>query len=59
MKNKTDWEKLRDSYPALENEFDKEERTAFENWVEDMGFDGIIAIDGVKHDKEAKSKKSS
>lgn len=56
MKNKTEWERLRDQYPPLENEFDKEERTAFDRWVEGMGFDGIIAIDGVKDDKETESK---
>jgi hypothetical protein len=51
MKNKTEWEKLRDQYPPLENEFDKEERTAFDKWV-----DGIIAINGGKNDKETESK---
>ena len=56
MKNKTEWERLRDQYPPLENEFDKEERTAFDKWVEKMGFDGIIEINGVKHDKETESK---
>ena len=39
------WEELRDEYPPLEIPHDKEERTAFENWVAEMGFDGIIAID--------------
>ena len=34
---KSEWERLRDSYPPLENPYDKEERTAFENWVEDDG----------------------
>ena len=39
------WEELRDEYPPLEIPHDKEERTAFENWVAEMGFDGIIGID--------------
>lgn len=43
---KSEWERLRDQYPPLENEFDKEERTAFDRWVEDMGFDGLIQIIG-------------
>jgi len=51
MKNKEHWERLRDSYPPLENEFDKEERTAFDRWVEGMGFDGIIQIGGIDNDK--------
>ena len=46
MDNRTEWQRLRDSYPALENEFDREERTAFDRWVEDMGFDGLIQISG-------------
>ena len=46
MDNKLEWQRLRDSYPPLENEFDKEERTAFDRWVEDMGFDGLIQISG-------------
>lgn len=54
---KNDWERLRDSYPALENEFDKEERTAFDRWVEAMGFDGIIQITGEQNDKHEKSDK--
>ena len=49
------WEKLRDQYPPLECEFNREERTAFDRWVEDMGFDGIIQINGVKNDKDKKS----
>jgi hypothetical protein len=50
------WENLRDSYPQLENEFDKEERTAFDRWVEGMGFDGIIQITGeTKDDKNQES----
>jgi len=56
MKNKTEWERLRDLYPPLEIPHDREERTAFENWVQEMGFDGLIEIDGVKNDKETKSK---
>jgi len=43
---KSEWERLRDSYPPLENEFDKEERTAFNRWVEEMGYDGLIQITG-------------
>jgi hypothetical protein len=54
MDNKT-WQELRDSYPPLENEFDREERTAFNRWVEDMGFDGIIQISGAKNDKQTES----
>ena len=57
MKNKEHWERLRDSYPALENEFDKEERTAFDRWVEGMGFDGIIQIGGIDNDKNQKGNK--
>lgn len=52
---KSEWERLRDSYPPLENPYDKEEKAAFENWVEDMGFDGIIEITGVKNDKNKES----
>lgn len=40
------WADLRDQYPPLENEFDREERTAFDRWVESMGYDGIIQITG-------------
>lgn len=43
---KNEWEKLRDEYPALEYEFDREERTAFDRWVEAMGYDGLIQISG-------------
>ena len=39
MSNEEEWKRLRDSYPPLENEFDKEERTAFDRWVEGMGYD--------------------
>ena len=39
------WQELRDEYPPLEIPHDREERTAFENWVAEMGFDGLIAID--------------
>lgn len=55
MEHKLDleWKRLRDQYPPLENEFDKEERTAFDRWVEDMGFDGLIQITGtIKNDKD-------
>lgn len=53
---KSEWERLRDSYPPLENPYDKEEKAAFENWVEDMGFDGIIEISGRKdNDKNKES----
>ena len=44
------WQELRDEYPPLEIPHDKEERTQFENWVAEMGFDGIIGIDRVKQD---------
>ena len=44
------WQELRDEYPPLEIPNDKEERTQFENWVAEMGFDGIIQIDRVKQD---------
>jgi len=54
---KNEWERLRDSYPALENEFDKEERTAFDRWVEAMEFDGIIQITGEQNDKDKESNK--
>ena len=54
---KSEWERLRDSYPPLEIPYDREERTAFENWVEDMGFDGIIEISGRKEND--KNKESS
>jgi hypothetical protein len=54
---KSEWERLRDQYPPLENEFDKEERTAFNRWVEQMGFDGIIQISGDNHDKNKASDK--
>ena len=54
---KSEWERLRDQYPALENEFDREERTAFDRWVEGMGFDGLIQITG-KHENE-QSKESN
>lgn len=53
---KNEWERLRDEYPALENEFDREERTAFDRWVEGMGFDGIIQITGKEeNDQDKKS----
>lgn len=55
MTDSTKWENLRDSYPALENEFDREERTAFVRWVEQMGFDGIIQLTGGKDDKAKES----
>lgn len=54
---KNEWEKLRDQYPPLENEFDREERTAFDRWVEGMGFDGIIQIGGIDNDKNQKGNK--
>lgn len=53
---KNEWERLRDEYPALENEFDREERTAFDRWVEGMGFDGLIQITGKEeNDQDKKS----
>ena len=52
---KSEWERLRDTYPPLENEFDREERTAFNNWVEQMGFDGLIQITGNNNDKNTES----
>ena len=55
MDNKSEWQRLRDSYPPLENEFDKEERTAFDRWVEDMGFDGLIQISGNNNVKDKTS----
>lgn len=57
MSNEKEWQRLRDSYPPLEHEFDKEERTAFDRWVEGMGFDGIIQIVGDDNDKDKKSNK--
>lgn len=51
---KSEWERLRDQYPALENEFDREERTAFDRWVEGMGFDGLIQITGKEEDEQSK-----
>lgn len=57
MSNEKEWQRLRDSYPALEHEFDREERTAFDRWVEGMGFDGIIQIVGDDNDKDKKSNK--
>ena len=57
MSNEKEWSKLRDSYPALEHEFDREERTAFDRWVEGMGFDGIIQIVGDDNDKNKESNK--
>ena len=53
MSNKEEWERLRDQYPPLE--FDKEERTAFDRWVEGMGYDGIIQITGKDNDKDKTS----
>ena len=47
---KSEWERLRDEYPPLENEFDKEERTAFNRWVEEMGFYGLIQISGANNE---------
>jgi hypothetical protein len=55
MSNKEEWERLRDQYPPLEIEFDKEERTAFDRWVEGMGYDGIIQITGKDNDKDKTS----
>lgn len=57
MDNRSEWQRLRDSYPALENEFDKEERTAFDRWVENMGFDGLIQITGDNNVKDKESDK--
>ena len=57
MSNEKEWQRLRDSYPTLEHEFDREERTAFDRWVEGMGFDGIIQIVGDDNDKDKKSNK--
>lgn len=57
MDNRSEWQRLRDSYPALENEFDKEERTAFDRWVENMGFDGLIQITGDNNVKDKASDK--
>jgi hypothetical protein len=57
MSNEKEWKRLRDSYPPLEHEFDREERTAFDRWVEGMGFDGIIQIVGEENDKDKKSNK--
>ena len=57
MDNKLEWQRLRDSYPPLENEFDKEERTAYDRWVEDMGFDGLIQISGNNNVEEKASDK--
>ena len=54
---KSEWQRLRDSYPPLEIPYDKEERTQFENWVAEMGFDGIIELNGVDNDKNKKSSK--
>jgi len=52
--SKSEWERLRDQYPALENEFDREERTAFDRWVEGMGFDGLIQITGKVENEQSK-----
>ena len=57
MDNRLEWQRLRDSYPALENEFDKEERTAFDRWVENMGYDGLIQITGDNNVKDKESDK--
>lgn len=54
---KSDWEKLRDSYPPLEIPYDREEQTAFERFVADMGFDGIIGLTGDNNDKSKASDK--
>ncbi|MGB1842702.1 MAG: hypothetical protein ACPHIB_00980 [Thalassobaculaceae bacterium] len=51
---KSEWERLRDQYPALENEFDREERTAFDRWVEGMGFDGLIQLTGKEENEQSK-----
>lgn len=51
---KSEWERLRDQYPALENEFDREERTAFDRWVEGMGFDGLIQITRKEENEQSK-----
>lgn len=55
--SKSEWEKLRDSYPPLEIPYDREERTAFERFVADMGFDGIIGLIGDNNDKSKASDK--
>ena len=47
------WQELKDEYPPLEISHNKEERTQFENWVAEMGFDGIIGIDRVKQDDKS------
>ena len=49
MSTKDEWERLRDKYPPLE--FDKEDATAFERWIEMNDYDGIIQITGGTNDK--------
>ena len=53
MSTKDEWERLRDKYPPLE--FDKEDATAFERWIEMNDYDGIIQITGGTNDKNQTS----
>lgn len=42
------WQELKNKYPAVEKYEEGEEVHTFDKWVHDMGFDGIIAINGIK-----------
>ena len=54
MASKEVWRKLQKDYPAIvkQDEDDVYEPTPFEKWVEGMGYDLFIAIDGVKKDEK-------
>lgn len=54
MASKEEWIKLQKECPAIVKQDDEEvfDPTPFEKWVEGMGFDLFIAIDGVKKDEK-------
>ena len=57
--NSIEWRRLRDQYPPLEQP-STEEESSFERWVKDMGFDGIIQLNGtIKNEQSKKSNKRS
>lgn len=52
MSYEKEWKRLVKDYPALEKADKDQDKTAFERWVENMGYNTFIAINGVKKDEE-------
>ncbi len=54
--NGGNWERLRQQHPAIElvedAPKDSKELDCFQKFVRDCGYDGFIAIDGIKNDKD-------